>query len=107
MASNLVFIVFKYIYDVSHVGIAGGIGGGDDVPGPDMKDVEEFDMLRNDVDVAMEMAMAFPEYVLQDQDDILKATAFRCVAFNHKPRPYSAVTDTDFVFGKLVLDWGW
>ena len=37
---------------------AEGIGEGDVVPGLDSEDVEEFDMLRNDVDVARETAMA-------------------------------------------------
>ena len=41
---------------------AEGIGEGDVVPGLDTEDVEEFDLLRNDVDVARETAMALPEY---------------------------------------------
>lgn len=46
-------------------------------------DGDEFDMLRSDVDVAVERAMALPEYVLQEQEDIVKATAFRFVALHH------------------------
>ena len=40
-------------------------------------DVDQFNMLTTDMDTAIERAVALPEYVLPDQDDILKATAFR------------------------------
>ena len=39
-------------------------------------DVAEFNMLTTDLDVTIERAVALPEYVLPEQDDILKATAF-------------------------------
>ena len=42
-------------------------------------DVDEFNMLTTDMDAAIERAVALPEYVLPEQDDILKATAFRFV----------------------------
>ena len=42
-------------------------------------DVDEFNMLTTDMDAAIERAMALPDYVLPEQDDILKANAFRFV----------------------------
>ncbi|KAI0238436.1 hypothetical protein LSAT2_010849 [Lamellibrachia satsuma] len=44
-------------------------------------DVDEFNMLTTDMDAAIERAVAVPEFVLPEQDNILlkgKATAFRC-----------------------------
>ena len=41
------------------------------------------DMRAIDVDVAMEKAMALPEFVLLEDDDIVKATAFRFVYIQH------------------------
>ena len=46
-------------------------------------DSDEFDMITSDADVAIERAKVLPENVLQDQDDIAKATAFRFVALHH------------------------
>ena len=58
-----------------------GAGAGADTEGADTEvDDDEFDMLRSDLDVAIERAVALPEYVLQEQDDILKAAAFRYVS---------------------------
>lgn len=60
---------------------ASGPGAGADTEGADTEvDDDEFDMLRSDLDVAIERAVALPEYVLQEQDDILKAAAFRYVS---------------------------
>ena len=42
-------------------------------------DVDEFNMLTTDIDAAIDWVVALPEYVLPEQDDILKSTAFRCV----------------------------
>ena len=42
-------------------------------------DINEFNTLTTDMDAAIERAVALPEYVLLEQDDILKATAFRFV----------------------------
>ena len=39
----------------------------------------EFDMLTSDIDVAIERALALPEFVLPEEDDIVKATTFRFV----------------------------
>lgn len=56
-------------------------GPGADTEGTDTEvDDDEFDMLRSDLDVAIERAVVLPEYVLQEQDDILKAAAFRYVS---------------------------
>ena len=43
----------------------------------------EFDMLATDIDVAIERASVLPEYVMQEKDDILKASSFRFVSFVH------------------------
>ena len=42
-------------------------------------DVDEFKMLTTDMDASIERAVALPEYVMLEQDDILKATVFRFV----------------------------
>ena len=42
-------------------------------------DIDEFNMLTPDRDAAIERTVALPEYILSEQDDILKATAFRFV----------------------------
>ena len=42
-------------------------------------DVDEFNMLTTDMDAAIKRAVALPEFVLPEQDNILKATAFRFV----------------------------
>ena len=42
-------------------------------------DETEFDMRRNDMDAAIERAVALPEFVLSREDDIAKAAAFRFV----------------------------
>ncbi|KAI0235352.1 hypothetical protein LSAT2_014185 [Lamellibrachia satsuma] len=42
-------------------------------------DVDEFNMLTTDMDAATERAVALAEYVLPEQDNNLKATAFRFV----------------------------
>ena len=44
---------------------------------------DEFDMLATDIDVAMERAAILPEYVLEEKDDIRKASLFRFVPFVH------------------------
>ena len=40
-------------------------------------------MITSDADVAIERGKVLPVYVLKDQDDIAKATAFRFVALHH------------------------
>ena len=64
-------------------GNGGPVIGGDVVVDTDMPDSDipamDFDMRATDVDVAMERAMALPEFVLLEDDDIVKATAFRFV----------------------------
>ncbi|KAK2191544.1 hypothetical protein NP493_52g05007 [Ridgeia piscesae] len=61
-------------------GNGGPVIGGDVVVDTDMPDSDipamDFDMRATDVDVAMERAMALPEFVLLEDDDIVKATAF-------------------------------
>ncbi|KAI0237190.1 hypothetical protein LSAT2_012337 [Lamellibrachia satsuma] len=42
-------------------------------------DVDEFNMLTTDMDAAIERVVALPEFLLPEQDNILKATAFSCV----------------------------
>ena len=70
-------------------GNGGSVIGGDvavdtdtDMPDSDIPAMD-FDMRVTDVDVAMERAMALPEFVLQEDDDIVKATAFRFVYIQH------------------------
>ena len=43
----------------------------------------DFDMRATDVDVAMERANTLPEFVILEDDDIVKATAFRFVYIQH------------------------
>ena len=40
-------------------------------------------MITSDADVAIERGKVLPVYVLKDQDDIARGTAFRCVALHH------------------------
>ena len=40
-------------------------------------------MITSNADVAIERGKVLPVYVLKDQDDIAKATAFRFVALHH------------------------
>ena len=44
---------------------------------------DEFDMLATDIDVAMARAAILPEYVLEEKEDIRKASLFRFVPFVH------------------------
>ena len=44
---------------------------------------DEFDMLATDIDVAMARAAILPEYVLEEKEDIQKASLFRFVPFVH------------------------
>ena len=44
-------------------------------------DDEHFDMLRGNVDAALEQVEALPEYVLPEEEDLEKATAFRFVTY--------------------------
>ena len=44
---------------------------------------DEFDRLATDIDVAIDRASVLPEYVVQEKDDILKASSFRFVSFVH------------------------
>jgi len=46
-------------------------------------DVDEFDMITSDADIAIERGKVLSVYMLKDQDDIAKATAFRFVALHH------------------------
>ncbi len=56
----------------------------DGVPVIDRGDDDtEFDMRRNDMDEAIERAVALPEFVLSKEDDIAKAAAFRFVYILH------------------------
>ena len=65
----------------------GSVIGGDVVVDTDMPDSDspamDFDMRTTYIDVAMERAMALPEFVLLEDDDIVKATAFRFVYIQH------------------------
>ena len=42
---------------------------------------EHFDILRGNVDAALEQVEALPEYVLPEEEDLKKATAFRFVTY--------------------------
>ena len=44
-------------------------------------DDEHFDMLRGNIDAALEQVDALPEYVLPEEEDLEKATAFRFVTY--------------------------
>ena len=54
-------------------------GTSSDIPATEGVGETEFDMLTSDIDVAIERAVALPEFVLPKEDDIVKATAFRFV----------------------------
>ena len=50
-----------------------------DIPATEGVGETEFDMLTSNVDLAIERAVALPEFVSLKEDDIIKATAFRFV----------------------------